>query len=531
MTDALKTVRTRKGYTSTPQTQKISEDQVKNNAGGYVYKVDGIDRVRRFLVLGSDSSYYQSGANLSKENADNIIKVIESSPEGHKAVVDAVVEISTQGRAPKQNAGIFTLAVATAYGEVEGRRYAVSKLNEVARTGTTLFLFMEYVEQFRGWGRALRNALANWYADKATDKLAYQAVKYRSRGTKNHRKALIVGHPKGLDSELSNWILGYDFDIDKAPAIVQGFEKAKRASASELPALIKEFGLTWEMIPTEHLNDVKVWEALLDGNVPLGALVRQLPRLTQIGIIKPLSKHSKAIVARLNDAEEIKRSRLHPLNLLVAAQTYGNGRSERGAGTWSPDRNIVAALEKSFYLAYGNVTPTGKNIILALDVSGSMGWSTCAGAPITPAKAVAALSLVFANTEENTHTVGFARSVVDLGINKTDSLETAMRKAASHNFGSTNCAAAIQYATANELDVDAFIVMTDNDTYGGNAHVTEALETYRRKTGNQDVKLVVLATSASGFSIADPKDPMRQLDIAGFDTATPQIVSEFVRGF
>lgn len=531
MTDSLKTVRTRKGYTSTPQNQKISEDQVKNNAGGHVYKVDGMDRVRRFLILGSDSNYYESGKDLSKANADNIIKVIESSPEGHKAVVDAVVEISTQGRAPKQNPGIFALAVASAYGEVEGRRYALSKLNEVARTGTTLFLFMEYVEQFRGWGRALRNALANWYSDKATDQIAYQAVKYRNRGTKNHRKALIVGHPKGLDEQLSKWILGHDFDIDKTPALVQGFEKAKVASASELPALIKEHGLTWEMIPTEHLNDVKVWEALLDGNVPLGALVRQLPRLTQIGVIKPLSKHSKAIAQRLTDADEIKKSRLHPLNLLVAGETYGKGHSLRGSSTWNPDRKIVDALEKAFYLAYGNVEATGKNILAALDISGSMSWNDCAGAPITAAKAVAALSLVFANVEENTHIVGFAYDVVDLGISASDSLESAMRKADSHNFGSTNCAAAIEYATKNQLEVDAFLVMTDNETWNGGTHVTEALETYRRKTGNQDVKLIVLATTASGFSIADPKDPMRQLDVSGFDTATPQIVSEFVRGF
>jgi 60 kDa SS-A/Ro ribonucleoprotein len=530
MTNALKTVRTRKGHTSTPQTQKISEDQVKNNAGGYVYAVDGLDRVKRFLILGSDTNFYESGRSLSRANAENIIKVIEASPEGHKAVVDAIVEVSTQGRAPKQDPALFALAIATAYGEVEGRRYAVSKLNEVARTGTTLFLFMEYVEQFRGWGRALRNALANWYSDKSTDELAYQAVKYRNRGTKNHRKALIVGHPKGLDEDLSKWILGYEFDIDKAPAIVRGFEKASKASIQELPGLIREFGLTWEMIPTEHLNNVKVWEALLDGNVPLGALVRQLPRLTQIGIIKPLSKHSKAIAARLTDAKAIRKSRLHPLNLLVAQETYASGRSLRGSGTWSPDSNIVAALEKAFYLAYGNVESTGKNMLMALDVSGSMGWTNCAGAPITAAKAVAALSLVFANTEENSYIVGFADSVVDLGINKADTLNSAMNKAAQRNFGSTNAAAAIEYATKNGLDVDVFLVMTDNDTWHGKTHVSEALETYRRKTGNQNVKLIVLATSASGFSIADPKDPMRQLDIAGFDTAAPQIVSEFARG-
>jgi 60 kDa SS-A/Ro ribonucleoprotein len=34
---------------------------------------------------------------------------------------------------------------------------------------------------------------------------------------------------------------------------------------------------------------------------------------------------------------------------------------------------------------------------------------------------------------------------------------------------------------------------------------------------------------ANAFSIADPNDP-GQLDIVGFDTATPQLISDFARG-
>jgi 60 kDa SS-A/Ro ribonucleoprotein len=34
---------------------------------------------------------------------------------------------------------------------------------------------------------------------------------------------------------------------------------------------------------------------------------------------------------------------------------------------------------------------------------------------------------------------------------------------------------------------------------------------------------------SNGFSIADPDDP-GMLDVVGFDTATPQLVSEFSRG-
>ena len=34
--------------------------------------------------------------------------------------------------------------------------------------------------------------------------------------------------------------------------------------------------------------------------------------------------------------------------------------------------------------------------------------------------------------------------------------------------------------------------------------------------------------SSNGFSIADPADP-GMLDVVGFDTATPQLISDFAR--
>ena len=43
------------------------------------------------------------------------------------------------------------------------------------------------------------------------------------------------------------------------------------------------------------------------------------------------------------------------------------------------------------------------------------------------------------------------------------------------------------------------------------------------------VSLVVVGMVSNGFSIADPADP-EMLDVVGFDTATPQLISDFARG-
>jgi 60 kDa SS-A/Ro ribonucleoprotein len=39
----------------------------------------------------------------------------------------------------------------------------------------------------------------------------------------------------------------------------------------------------------------------------------------------------------------------------------------------------------------------------------------------------------------------------------------------------------------------------------------------------------VVAFSTNDISVADPADP-GQLDVAGFDTATPQLISDFIAG-
>ncbi|KRD14120.1 hypothetical protein ASE48_03590 [Mycobacterium sp. Root265] len=59
-------------------------------------------------------------------------------------------------------------------------------------------------------------------------------------------------------------------------------------------------------------------------------------------------------------------------------------------------------------------------------------------------------------------------------------------------------------------------------------HPHQALAEYRRKTGIP-ARLVVVAMTATGNSIADPADP-GQLDVSGFDGSVPQLLADFGRG-
>ena len=429
----------------------------------------------------------------------------------------------------------------------------------MARTGTHLFQFASFVEGFRGWGRSLRRAVGRWYAAQPVDALAYQAVKYRRREGVTHRDLLRLAHPARhvsagnptLDvspqhTGLFEWIVR-GTESDGLPRLVEGFLRAQRAEkASETAALVREYRLPREALETDHLTSPEVWEALLE-NMPMTAMVRNLATMTRVGVIAPASAGTAEIVARLGDVERIRRARVHPIALLAALRTYQAGRGARGRGEWNPVRDVVDALDAAFYTAFENVEPTGKRLLLALDVSGSMTSGSVAGVPrLSPRDASAALALVTAASEERYEIVGFYagrrgwksdrkgpwdflnNGLTPLAISPRQRLDDAVKTVTDLPFGGTDCALPMLYALAKEREVDTFVIYTDSETWAGELHPVQALSDYRRASGI-DARLVVVGMVSNGFSIADPADP-GMLDVVGLDNATPQLIAQFASG-
>jgi 60 kDa SS-A/Ro ribonucleoprotein len=115
-----------------------------------------------------------------------------------------------------------------------------------------------------------------------------------------------------------------------------------------------------------------------------------------------------------------------------------------------------------------------------------------------------------------------------LAIGPRQRLDDAVRAVEDLPFGGTDCALPMLYARAQEREVDTFVILTDSETWAGSVHPAHALVEYRRVSG-LDARLVVVGMVSNGFSIADPADPL-MLDVVGFDTATPQLISDFARG-
>ena len=564
MLDFTKHYTTRLTRLVTPQAERIpGTNQVPNSAGGYAWPVDKWMRFDRFLIFGSErGTYYIRERTLTIENAANARECV--TEDGPRAV-RRIVEISAAGRAPSNDPALFALAMCAGLGNDATRAMALEALPEVARTGTHLFHFLQYIRAFRGWGRGVRRAVGRWYTAKPAPAVAYQILKYRARDGWAHRDALRLAHPKaptvGHDvlfryatkgwrslasaskAEKAMFELARISDLDVV-GLIESIESLAQLTPNEAATVISRMKLTREMVPTELLTHPVVWDALLE-RMPLTAMIRNLGVMTKVGLITPASTAAGTVVDRLSDHESLRGARVHPVAVLAAMKTYAQGRGMKGSGKWTPVTHVIDALDKAFYLSFENAPTTSKRIMLALDVSGSMGAPVFGMDYLTCREASAAMALVTAATEPKhrfvaftkgdypslwsaTHGTEYNTGLSPLMISPRQRLDDVVRRIGTLPFGGTDCALPMVEAMKHRWLVDTFVVFTDSENWAGNIHTAQALRDYRERMGIA-AKLVVVAMASNGFSIADPNDA-GMLDVVGFDTMTPQILAHFIEG-
>lgn len=517
------------GTRQTPQTQPIpGENQIKNNAGGYVYELNEWDRLRRFLILGSEgNTYYCSERQFTKENAQAIIKLIEKN--GIK-VVDTVIDISDKGLAPKNDPALFVLAMCSASKDLKTRQYALANLSKVARISTHLFNFISYMEMFRGWGRGMKSAVASWYNDRNIDNLINQVIKYQQREGWSHRDLLRLSHPK-TSHQLRDRIYKYvtkgakDTYDGLPPTIIAVEEIKKNISEPSIITMIEKYNLPMEVIPTQK-RTANIYKAVLK-NAGITWVFKNLGNMAKANLFMDWQV-MREVCNKITDKSTLKNGRIHPIQVLSALNTYSQGHGFRGSGSWNVESKIVDALNDAFYISFENLEYTGKNIIIGLDVSGSMNTGVITGIPgLTPRVASSAMCLANIHKEENYRILAFCEQLVPLNIGKKDSIQEVCKKTNTLRFGRTDCAQPMLWAYDNKVkDIDAFIIYTDNETWYGKMHPSQALRQYRAFSGKNS-KLIVCGMTSTNFSISSPNDK-DSLDIVGLDASGPQLISNFL---
>jgi len=359
--------------------------------------------------------------------------------------------------------------------------------------------------------------------------------------------------------------------------------------------LIRQYHLPREVLSTHLLNAIEVWHSLLyttsvgeGGKVvrrvtmPITALIRNLGVMASRGLFDDESV-AQLVADHLNNVHVLRGGRVHPVALLVAKLTFDAGEGVKGKLSWTVNTTISEALESAFYVAFGTIEGTGKRILHAVDCSGSMTSPACAVPYLTACQAVGTLVMEAVHRETryfeqktkyvdpmNSTSVDPTKATPDdfvvptyvqdvhlFNHNTTSKFVTITAQHKLHevttmlqsSFGTTDCAlpmicALEKFKTSNGKQglYDLFIIYTDNETYYGNIHPSEALEKYNSVTGLM-AKMIVVATTPSSSSIGyggyrhccvDPTDPRNRtpfaLNIVGFDLNAPTLIKNFASG-
>lgn len=500
--------------------------QVQNSAGGHAWAIDEWTMLDRFLILGSESgTYYIGEQKLTLDNAENVVSLVRK--DGVRTV-QRIVDVSTQSLAPKNDPAIFALAIAAAYGDDATRVAAFEALPRVCRIGTHLFAFAEAVRSMRGWGRGLRKAIGRWYNVQTPENLAYGLVKYQNRNGWSNRDLLRLSHPKPASEAhgtLYKWVVDQELSGD-AP-LVSAVLLLRQASVAEAAELIRLYRIPREAVPTEMLREAKIWEALLE-EMPLTAMMRNLATMTRLGVIAPGSRATVKVNEALVNAANLKKARIHPLAILNALATYSQGRGAQSDETWTPVGSIIDALSEAFYASFVAAERSGKRVLYGIDVSGSMVGTRVAGMPALDCRrAAGAFSLVAAAVETDPVFVAFDTEAYPLTLSRNRRLDDVIDLLAKTGGGGTDCAKPIEYAMKKKIPVDAFVIVTDSETWAGSQHPARAVEEYRRKMGIS-TKLVVVAMASNRFTVGRPSDPLT-LDVVGLDPSVPNVIAQFLR--
>ena len=500
-----------------PVTEKAAHDQVMNNAGGYVFKVDKWDFLKRFLILGSESgSYYASPQSMTLEASHNMIDCIKE--DGPRFVNMCV---GYRNRAYKRDTVIFAMLQAIKHGDLGTRQLASDMLNQVSYTGSDILMTMAMMKDLKmGSSRVKKRAILKWYTTKSADALAYQIVKYRTRNNMSHDYLWAFAHGKEKDYPKLSPILkrlhtGFGDEVltadDSAfiPEIIKTFVKLKGmagdpAAAAEL--ISESRGVTWEMIPTEISNDTRVQFQLLK-QMPINAMIRNLAKYTASGLLETNIEAIDMVVNKLNDDRVVSESNIHPFKIFVAAKQYEVGHGDKGSLQWSPNARIVEALGNAFKHSLLHNLPKSddRRILVGVDISGSMNIPTAISA--TSAREIAiAISYIIAQYFPNAEIVPFHGEVLPQRPRALGRALSDYMRSFPLDPQHTDCSCLFRYADhmnkTRGVHYDAIICLTDSETWKGR-HPFAVIDGLRRAHGKR-IKTVLMPIVANRFTIQDP---------------------------
>ncbi|KAJ4937007.1 hypothetical protein JOQ06_001591 [Pogonophryne albipinna] len=403
-------------------------------------------------------------------------------------VVEEIKRFSQEGRAVTLDPSLFALALCSQQSELKTRQVAFKTLKEVCRDPAHLFSFIQQKKE-------LREAIA-------------LISKYVTKGWKEVQLAY-------SDKEKSE-------EVGTVLSYLEMVEKVKHScDEAEIIHLIDKHKLEREQLLTDHLKSKQVWRALLK-DMLLQSVLKILGKMTSNKVLEPGSSDTQALCDRFQSQTALTKAKIHPFHILLSSKNYKRDQGYQVKTKWEPDSSILKAMDSAFYKSFMNVEPVAKRFVVAVDVSTSPS-SVVPGTSISTAVAAAAIAMVFARTEADTHVLAYSEGVpVPCSISADMTLAQATFELVKIPGGSTDCTLPISWATESGKAADVFIILTNNPVWTFTASPVPSLKKHRQQSGANS-KLVMCGLTSIGHAIADTED-RGLVSICGLDLGAFSVI-------
>ena len=331
-------------------------------------------------------------------------------------------------------------------------------------------------------------------------------------------------HPKPNSKSreaLYGYLIGREYNAEALPDIVKQFEAWKRGEGSgEVP------NVDFRQLTGLPLDKAAWTQIALRGGWHQTRM--NLNTYQRHGVLEDASV-VKTLAAKLANAEEIRKARVFPYQLLAAYLFTDSGL----------DRRLQNALQDALEIATENVPAYDGNVYVVVDVSGSMTWGAVTGnrkGASSKVRPIDVASLVGATVlRKNDQAIILpvdTRVHATHDINPRDSIVSNAAKLARFGGGGTDLGAAMRYIEQQRAKPDLIIMVSDNESwYATSARAawrgTGVAECWGRlRSRSPEAKLVCIDTTANQTTQVMDGDGV--LNVGGFSDTVWDTIARFV---
>lgn len=325
-------------------------------------------------------------------------------------------------------------------------------------------------------------------------------------------------HPKPASEErkaLYAWAVGKPHDHAALPELVRALEAFRRDQTNPVPDVPFQM-LTSLPLTREH------WVAIAQ-TAGWQMLRQNLNTFARNGVFE-VQGFAEALAARLADPDEVRRAKVFPYQLMMAW---------KAADSQVPDV-VRDALQDAMDIALSNVPAVAGNLIVCPDVSGSMsspvtGYRQGATSAVRCIDVAALMTAALLRRNPEARVLPFEHDVVNVSLNRRDTVMTNAERLAAIGGGGTDCSAPLRMLACERARVDLVVFISDNESwvhaqaFGRPSAVMT--EWARVKKANPAAKLVCLDIQPYATTQAPTRDDV--LNIGGFSDAVYGVIQAF----